>query len=254
MTAVAVVLAGAAAWLVIRPPPVVAAGSRAGRAPGWPPTVVSVAGVAGLAAVVVGPVAAVAVAALMAARTLVRARERRRTAAEAGSQVLDACELMSAELAAGQPPGHALRRAAEAWTHLLPVAEAAELGGDVPLALRRAAAEPGASDLRAVAGAWVLAHRTGAGLAEALDRVVSGIRADRALRRVVESELASARATARLVAGLPLVVLLLGNGGGGSAVEFLLGSPLGLACLAAGLTLGFAGLWWIERIAAQVTR
>jgi tight adherence protein B len=203
---------------------------------------------------VLGPAALVAGAAAIAGRAVLRARERRRAAAETAARVLDACELMSAELVAGQPPGAALRRAATGWPSLAPVAEAAELGGDVPQALRRLASEPGAADLRAVAGAWVVAHRSGAGLADALDRVVVSIRADRALGRVVEGELAPARATARLVAGLPVAVLLVGNSGGGSAIGFLFGTPLGLACLASGLALGLTGLWWIERIAAQVAR
>ena len=161
---------------------------------------------------------------------------------------------MSAELAAGQPPGLALGRAATSWPLLAPVAEASDLGGDVALALRRVAAEPvpATCAVSPGRGCWPTAA------APASPRRSTGspasIRADRALRRVVESELASARATARLVAGLPLVVLLLGNGGGASAWAFLLRTPVGLLCLAAGLALGLAGLWWIERIAAQVTR
>jgi len=225
--AAAVVLAATTAWLLVRPPPRPAMPVGRGRVGWWPAIAVASAA----ATLVVGPGALVA-----------------------GGLVLEACELMSAELAAGQPPGLALGRAATSWPLLAPVAEASDLGGDVALALRRAAGEPGAGDLRGVAGAWVVAHRSGAGLAEALDRVAGSIRADRALRRVVESELASARATARLVAGLPLVVLLLGNGGGASAWAFLLRTSVGLLCLAAGLALGLAGLWWIERIAAQVTR
>ncbi len=253
MTAAAL-MAAAAAWLVIRPPPgaATAPGPRSSSAPA--PTLVVVASATVFATSVVGPAALVAGAAAIAGRAVLRARERRRAAADTAARVLDACELMSAELGAGQPPGVALRRAAEGWPTLAPVAEAAELGGDVTQALRRLASEPGAADLRALAGAWALAHRSGAGLADALDRVVASIRADRALSRVVEGELASARATARLVAGLPVVVLLLGNGGGGSAIGFLFRTPLGLVCLAAGLALGLSGLWWIERIAAQVTR
>ncbi len=251
MIGAAALLGAAAAWLVARPPPGTT-GWRAAHGPGgwWPAVVV----VSASATFVVGPGALVAGGVLVAGRQLVRARDRRRAAAATADRVLEACELMSAELAAGQPPGLALGRAAASWPFLAPVAEAAALGGDVALALRRAAASPGAGDLRGVAGAWVLAHRSGAGLAEALDRVAGRIRADRQLRRVVESELASARATARLVAGLPLVVLLLGNGGGTSAWAFLLRTPIGVLCLGGGLTLCLAGLWWIERIAAQVTR
>ncbi len=249
-----VLLAAAAAWLVIRPPPGAARapGPRSASAPAH--ALVVVAAATAISTSLAGPAALVAGAVALAGRAVLRARERRRATAETAARVLDACELMSAELGAGQPPDAALRRAATGWPPLAPVAEAAELGGDVPLALRRLAAEPGAADLRAVAGAWALAHRSGSGLADALDRVVASIRADRALGRVVEGELASARATARLVAGLPVVVLLLGNSGGGSAIGFLLGTPLGLACLTTGLALGLTGLWWIERIAAQVTR
>lgn len=250
MIVAAVVLAATSVWLLLRPPPgAVPVGHR--RPVGWWPAVALASAVAAL---LVGPGALVGGGVVLAGRQLVRARDRRRAAAATADRALEACELMSAELAAGQPPGHALGRAAASWPLLAPVAEASDLGGDVALALRRVASEPGAGDLRGVAGAWVLAHRSGAGLAEALDRVAGSIRADRALRRVVEGELASARATARLVAALPVVVLLLGNGGGASAWSFLLRTPFGLLCLAGGLALGLTGLWWIERIAAQVTR
>jgi tight adherence protein B len=98
-----------------------------------------------------------------------------------------------------------------------------------------------------------VSHRTGAGLADALDRVAGTVRADRATRRVVAGELASARATARMMAALPLLVLVLGAGGGASPWGFLLGTPAGVLCLGAGLGLGALGLWWIERIADGVT-
>lgn len=164
--------------------------------------------------------------------------------------VLEVCDLLAAELAVGRPPGAALRAAGHQWPPLGPVVEAFHLGADVPAALRSLARDrPGAADLRLVAGAWQVAHHSGHGLAAALARTSRGIRARRRTRRLVDSELASARATARLVALLPLAVLLMGSGAGSDPWGFLLTTPIGLACLASGLGLIGLGLWWIERLA-----
>ncbi len=226
-----------------------------GAVPRWVPVVAvgAVAAVAGTlltgtAVVVVVLAAGSAVAGLR----LLTARRARLEAARTSVRVLETCEQLAAELAAGQPPGTALDRAADDWAPLRPVAATFRIGGDVPAGLRQAAARRGAGDLRYVAAAWQVAHSTGSGLSDAVDRVALDLRAAAATRRVVDGELSSARATSRLVAALPLVALLMGSGAGGDPWGFLLGHPVGLACLAAGLVLGFLGLWWIEALATGV--
>jgi len=123
----------------------------------------------------------------------------------------------------------------------------------VPGTLRSLAARPGAGQLRTVAAAWQVAHRSGAGLAGALAMAADRLRDDRATARVVATEMAAAHATARLLAALPVGVLLLGDGLGGDPVGFLLGTTPGLVCLCSGLALEYAGLRWLARITDRVT-
>ncbi|MGZ6804142.1 MAG: type II secretion system F family protein [Nocardioidaceae bacterium] len=179
---------------------------------------------------------------------VVRAADRRRAA------VVEAAEALAAELTAGQPVGRALERTVEVWPEFARVDAAARLGADVPTALREVAHRPGAEALVDVATAWQVSHDSGAGLATALGQVAATARARQATRHVVAAELASARATAQMVALLPVGVLAMAAGVGGSPWHFLLATPAGLVCLATGAGLAFAGLRWIDRIAAAVLR
>jgi tight adherence protein B len=186
------------------------------------------------------------------ARLLWQRRTAARLAETNAARMAEVCDLLAAELSAGRPPDAALREAASAWPALAPVADVSRLGGDVPTALREAALAPGASGLRLLAAAWTVSRRTGGSLGAATRRVAEAVRREQATRRLVAGELASARATARLMAGLPVVALLMGSGAGADPWSFLLGTPPGLGCLAGGLATGFAGIWWIEQIAREV--
>lgn len=200
--------------------------------------------VLGLGLIAVGGVAG-------GAGLVVRTRGRRAASARA-DRVVEVCEALAAELRAGQPPLSALRHCVEVWPDLEPVARAGDLGSDVPTAFRRLARAPGASGLQDVAAAWQVSQSSGGTMAIALARVAETARRRRSTERLVAGELASAQATARLVAVLPVVVLAMGSGLGGDPWGFLLSTPVGLVCLGAGTALTLAGLAWIERIAVSV--
>jgi tight adherence protein B len=183
-----------------------------------------------------------------------RRRRRGALADRRAEQLLEACEAMAADLQAGLPPVRALDGVVAIWPELAPVLRAAEWGADVPEALRALARTPGAEQARVVAAAWQVAHRTGAGLAPALTLAARSLREERATAAIVATELAGARATATLLAMLPLGLLVLGSGVGGHPAGFLTGTGPGLACLALGLLLIHAGLAWIDAIAEGIRR
>lgn len=247
----AAVLAGAAVAVLLPARPQLT-GAREWRLPRWSPLLV-------LLVPLVFPGRAVVAAVLLGIASyggvvLWRRRRQRLEAGRTADRVIEACEQMAAELAAGHPPGPALAQLAEEWPVIEPVAEAQRMGSDVPEAWREVAATPGAGALRLVAAAWQIAHQTGSGLADALDRVALDLRAAAATQRVVDGELASARSTARLIAILPVAALVMGSGVGGNPFGFLFGTTVGLLCLGLGLVLGWLGLWWIEAIARGVER
>ena len=261
----AAVLLAVASVLLLLPPSTRGATSTA--APGstdpgsaLSPTLVLVAAVVGALALWswLSPhrfaLALVLVAAAWGVGGIVRRRRAGRAAELRSERVLAACEAMASDLAAGQPPLLSLERAAADWEELAPVATAGRLGADVAAALRDVARRPGARQLRTLAATWQVAHETGSGLAGAIGRAAQAIRDERRTARLVAGELAAARATARMLAVLPLGVLALGAGIGGDPVGFLTGTTPGLVCLTLGLGLSWCGLLWLERIADGVLR
>ena len=191
---------------------------------------------------------------VVAVGRLLRRRRAARAADRTGDQVLALCDAMASDLAAGQPPLASLDRAAAEWPDFAPVAVAGQMGADVPSQLRELADRPGARELRTLAATWQVAHETGSGLAAAIGQAAEAIRAQRRTARLVAAELAAAHATARMLAVLPVGVLLLGAGIGGDPVGFLTHSTAGLVCLGVGLGLSYGGLLWLERIADRVLR
>lgn len=175
-----------------------------------------------------------------------RDRERRSDA------VVALCGALAGEVRAGRQPGEALLRAARDCGGLADaqatVLAAARFGGDVPGALATAARQPGAEGLRGLAACWRVAVDQGAGLAAGLDRLAAALRAERDQRSDLRAQLAGARATAVMLAGLPALGLLIGTALGADPLHVLLHTGAGLGCLAAGGVLEGLGLWWVQRI------
>lgn len=169
--------------------------------------------------------------------------------------VVEACLALAAELKVGAPVARAVAAVAEEWPELFgSAATRAATGGDVAAALREAAAAPGAASLRAVAAGWEVTDCTGAPLSRVVVAVADSLRTEAAVRREAATQLATARATARILALLPFGTLLLLSGGDGAAVAFLVSSPIGLACLGGAILFVGIGLWWVGRLARSATR
>jgi tight adherence protein B len=191
------------------------------------------------------------VAGFLADRVLGRWRVRR-ARAERRQMVLEVCDAVAAELRAGMPTDVAVAHATQGWPELEPVAATSRLGGDLPSALHQAARQPGASGLDAMAASWEVSTRSGAPLADVLDRVAAGLRDDEEALAEVTAALGPPRATAKMLAVLPVLGVGLGMSMGADPLAFLLGSPLGLGCLGLGVLLALVGLWWVEQLAAAV--
>jgi tight adherence protein B len=192
---------------------------------------------------------ALALAVITALVLAQRAQHRRRAAATATrAQIIEALDILAADLTAGRPPLDALEGAATIYPDFQVAHAAAKLGGDVPGALEVSAESPGAQGLRALAAAWRVAEESGAAFAALTERLAASLRADEAIHRQTAASLAGARSTARILALLPVFGIALGYSLGADPLTFLTATPTGWLCLTAGLSLTTLGLHWTTRL------
>jgi tight adherence protein B len=236
---------------LVRRRPALADRLAAVPASAWPLPAAGLGVLAG--AVAATPLVAVLAGAAAAAATrgLVRARDRR--AGEARLDGLtDALGAVAAELRAGRPLAAAtasavagsadrdlargLARALRAPVAVLAAAPSPSTGGDLDRSLAR------------VAAAVRLSERTGCSLAAVVAAVEDDLRARRRQRQELRSVTAGPRASAALLAGLPLLALAMGSGIGADPWAVLTTTGAGQVLLVLGVALEGAGLVWSARL------
>jgi tight adherence protein B len=175
--------------------------------------------------------------------------------------VVDLCRALAAELRAGRALAEAFAAGVQAGPTRLSDAlqSAVAVGqrgdnGDLADAVARVAETPGCDGLRAVVACWRVAAASGAALAPAIDRVADALQDEIDLSREVASIMAGPRATVHVLAGLPVIGLLLGTAIGARPIAFLLGSVLGVGCVFGAVVLDALGIVWSRRIARRAAR
>lgn len=218
----------------------------------------AVAGAAVLVALVLPRSAWLAGVVLVTTAIVRRRRGLRRRRAVAESRALEtALDALAGELRAGAHPVRAFALAAAESNHpavaagLGGVAARARLGADVATGLREAAvcsALPSQWDR--LAAYWELGGQHGLAIATLMHAAQRDITARQRFSARAEAGMAGARASATVLACLPVLGVLLGQLIGAQPVVFLLGGTGGVLALI-GIGLVCVGLLWSDRITAQ---
>jgi tight adherence protein B len=237
---------------------------RPGGPPSRPGTAVLLGGRAGalLPALAAGAAAAVLstpVVAVLAAGCGLAAGHalRRRAAATADERrcraLVEGLGALAAELRAGRPLAEATATALDCCPD---PATAAALGpvlrlGEAPPG--RAGDEPARALLRIAAAVRLSAH-TGCSLAGVVGAVEDDLRARLHAEQELRSAVAGPRASATVLAGLPVLGLLMGSGVGADPWRVLTTTGTGTVLLVLGVALELAGTTWSARLVRRAVR
>jgi tight adherence protein B len=206
-----------------------------------------------LAAVLSTPV--VAVLSVVVAGVGVRGWSSRRRARDALAQVgalAESLGVLAAELRAGRPMSDATTTAVAGCPHpatagaLRPALTGGAVADGLPPEARAALA-------RVVTAAAVSA-RTGCSLAAVVTAAEDDLRAGLRTRAELGAALSGPRASAAVLAGLPVLGLLMGAGIGADPWRVLTTTPAGAVLLLVGVGLEVAGLVWSGRLAERAAR
>jgi len=161
---------------------------------------------------------------------------------------IHALAALAAELRAGTPQHRALEITGESvWPS---ACGAVRFDGDIAEALRLDARR--IPLIAPLAACWSVAAQQGSGLSVAVTRMAEQARVAEDIRVQLVAQLAGPRATARILIFLPLFGIAMGMMMGVNPLAWLLGTPLGMGCLALGIGLISLGYWWISRIVQRV--
>lgn len=197
-------------------------------------------------------VAGIVAAALIYQR---RRRSRRRAVGRSEGEVLAAAfQTVVGELRVGAHPLHAFGIAATessgaVGAALRIITARVALGADIVTGLRAMAAESAVPFYwERIAVCWSLASDHGLAMATLMRAAQRDIVERQRFSLGVDASLAGARATAAILAGLPLVGIALGELIGAHPTSFLLGGGAGGWLLVIGAGLIGAGVLWSDRI------
>jgi tight adherence protein B len=209
-----------------------------------------------LGAAVLLPLTTVLAFAVVGATAGLRYRRRRRFrgAVDEGRTLETALDVLVGELRVGSHPVRAFGVAAAETVgpvavSLRAVAARARLGADVTAGLRAAARTSALpAHWNRLAVCWQLASDQGLAIATLMRTAQRDIAERQRFSARVSSSMAGARATAAILAGLPVLGVLLGQLIGARPLSFLLNGHTGGWLLVVGAVLACGGLLWADRI------
>ncbi len=217
---------------------------------------------AAAAVAMLAPVGAAAACGVVAVTFAARRRSRRARARRAAESVAlqAALGVLVGELRVGAHPVVAFEAAAAETDEVVAgalraVAATARLGADVVTGLRSVATHSAVpSYWERLSVCWSLAQSQGLSIVALVRAAERDIVERERFASSVAAGMAGARATAAILAGLPVLGVGLGHLIGADPVGFLFSGGIGGWLLLSGVSLACAGLWWSDRITDRVLR
>ena len=169
------------------------------------------------------------------------AAARRRGREDPTAVLLQVLEAVAAQVRGGAMPTLAWDAAVDV---LGPPAAHLPHARGAPLADALRQVDGGDRVVASVAAAWALADDVGAPLADVLEQLAASLRHEADVDAEIEASLAAPRATARLLAVLPVAGVGLGELIGAGPLHVLFGTPVGRLSGFGGLALALGGHLW----------